>query len=639
METLVRQYSEYVANGLKNQNGQMHALVDNVERIGRTYRPLDDVSLKNEIAALRNELRLKGATFTRVCQSFAFVREIAERHLGMRHYNVQLMGGWALFNGMVAEMETGEGKTLTATLPACTAAMSGMPTHIITVNDYLAGRDASLMRPVYEAMGLSLGVIQHGMTPEARQLAYQCDVVYCTNKELVFDYLKDYLNQRQRPGPVAYALRRLSDNAGSRTKLNLQGLYFAIVDEADSVLIDEARTPLIISGSGDSNFEEEVYRQAIIFAEQMVEQEDFILNETEKQINLTELGQERLEGLTEYTGGFWKAARRREQLVTQALTALHLFHSDKHYLVSDGKVNIVDEYTGRLMADRSWERGLHQMIECKEGCEITIQKDTLARMTYQRFFRRYHLLAGMTGTAREVAKELSSVYRLQVVRIPTHNPLIRKGGTPRFFASEKEKMNAIVQRSAELHAVGRPVLIGTPTVEASEMLSRLLDEHGLVHRILNARQDEEEAEIITQAGQKGQITVATNMAGRGTDIQLGAEVEQLGGLHVIASERQGARRIDRQLFGRCGRQGDPGTFEGFSSFEDEVFKPYTASSLIMPVFKFLLRTGTPIGMLFCRLFSNHAQRKIEKKHFIMRRELLKHDESMERALAFSGEGE
>lgn len=636
LETLLRRCLGSLADRLKNQEGKSRSLVENVNRIGQSYGALDDTALGREIRGLKKKLRLKGATFARVCQSFALVREIAGRHLNIRHYDVQLMGGWALFNGMVAEMETGEGKTLTATLPACTAAMSGLPTHVITVNDYLAGRDASLMRPVYEAMDLSLGVIQHGMPPEERKEAYRCDVVYCTNKELVFDYLKDHLQQRQRPGQAAYPLQRLYDETVEN--LNLRGLYFGIVDEADSVLIDEARTPLVISGTGDSNFEEEVYRQAIDFAEQMVEDKDFNLDLTAKKVQLTDPGNERLEGLAEYSGGFWQARRRREQLVRQALTAIHIFHLDNDYIINDGKVSIVDEYTGRLMSDRSWEQGLHQMIECKEGCEITVQKDTLARMTYQRFFRRYHLLAGMTGTAREVTRELRSVYRLRVVRIPTHRPLIRKKEGAGFFISQKEKMDAIVQRTESLHGADQPVLIGSLTVENSEMLSALLDEHGLKHRILNARQDREEAEIISQAGQKGQITVATNMAGRGTDIQLGDDVEELGGLYVIGSEPHGARRIDRQLFGRCGRQGDPGSFEGFWSFEDEMFEPYL-DSLSMGVVKFLLRTGTSIGLVGCRMFGSHVQRRLEKKHFVIRRELLKHDESMAKALAFSGGGE
>ena len=611
-------------------------VLNRADEYGQELRGMDDAALQGEHRRVRQALSNRNWALATLGESFALTRELADRLLGQRHFEVQLFGGWIMLNGMVAEMGTGEGKTLTATLPACTMALAGVPVHIVTVNDYLAQRDASWMRPIYEAFGLTVGVITHGMSPVDRKQAYGCDVTYCTNKELVFDYLKDRLTFGRKPGDVQSAVCQLS-RQGESGQL-LRGLSFAIVDEADSVLIDEARTPLVISGQGDGNYEAQLYRQAVELASQLRQEDDFQLAEATREISLTGTGQMRLAQLVDGLEAVWNGRRRREELVVQALTALHLFHLDRDYLVRDGRVQIVDEFTGRVLADRSWERGLHQMVEVKEGCRPTAEKDTLARISYQRFFRRYHLLAGMTGTGREVTSELWSVYGLRVVSVPTNRPVQRKILPNRLHALREEKWQAVVERIADVHAQGRPVLVGTRSVETSEYLGGLLTAKGLPHRLLNARQDEDEAEIVGQAGQLGQITVATNMAGRGTDICLGPGVAELGGLHVIATEPHAARRIDRQLFGRSGRQGDPGSCELFAALEDEIMTPLYGEGRLLAVATIKAVNRSCVGWR-SRLLVRLAQRRIERRHFQMRAELLNFDEMNEQTMAFSGRRE
>jgi preprotein translocase subunit SecA len=539
---------------------------------------------------------------------------------------------------MVAEMRTGEGKTLAATLPACTMGLMGVPVHIITVNDYLARRDAGWMGPVYEGLGLTVGKIVSGMEFEQRRRAYRCDVTYCTNKEIAFDYLRDRLELGRRPGPIRMSLERLYDDDPQFDRLRLRGLCYGIVDEADSVLIDEARTPLIISGPGDSSYEAEVYRQAMNLAEGLESEADYHIDFPKRTVELTDDGKDHLEELGLELGGIWTGRLRREEMVRQALTAKHLFHLDKHYVVKRGRVQIVDEYTGRVMPGRSWERGLHQLIETKERCAVTTETETLARISYQRFFRRYLSLAGMTGTAREGAREFWSVYRLHVVNVPTHQPMILEGLPARVFRTAEEKWQAVARRIAELHALGRPILVGTRTVVDSEHLGQLLFDAGLTYRILNAKQDEEEAEIIAEAGQRNHITVATNMAGRGTDIKLGEGVAGLGGLHVIGTARHDAGRIDRQLFGRAGRQGDPGTFEMFVSLEDEILEAHPSRVLGFLGPQRLNPVSRPGRWLADRLFRN-CQRTAERRFYRARCDLLKMDENVDSALAFSGAGE
>ena len=624
---------------------RMRARLQHAERMvglvashGQSVEGLGDREIREASEGLRLPLRREGFREDLVARSFALVRQVAGRTLGERHFDVQLIGGRVLLNGMVAEMATGEGKTLVATLPACTAALAGIPVHVVTVNDYLAARDAEWMGPIYRALGLTVGVVTHGMDPEARRAAYACDVTYCTNKDIVFDYLRDRIVLGRQPGRIQLQLERLYGERARVRQLLLRGLYFAIVDEADSVLVDEARTPLIISGSTGDAPERPLYETALSLAGRLEFGSDFLIDGAARAVRLTPGGEARLDEMAESLNGVWAGRQRREELVRQALTARHLFVRDKHYLVRDDKVQIIDEYTGRVMADRAWEHGLHQLIEAKEGCPLTRRQDPLARISYQRFFRRYLRLAGMTGTAREVAGELWSVYRLAVVSVPTNRPLQRHGFPDRVHHTEEEKWRAVVERIANIHRGGRPILVGTRSVAASEHLSNLLTAAGLPHQVLNARQDREEAEVIAQAGEPGRITVATNIAGRGTDIRLAPGIAEIGGLHVIATERHEARRIDRQLFGRCGRQGDPGSYEAFVSLDDEIVTVYGAR-LWRGLGTLAARSGRPVSPGIALLVFGRGQRTAERLHSRMRRDLLKMDEHLDSTLAFSGRRE
>jgi preprotein translocase subunit SecA len=638
LDRLAASAAGLVVRWAANRAPRWEGLVAPVARHGRTLEDRSGEELRQAAGDLRLRLRREGYRVELVARAFALVREAAGRGLGQRHFDVQLMGGWILLSGTVAEMEPGEGKTLTATLPACTSALAGIPVHIITVNDYLASRDAEWMGPIYRALGLSVGLVTHGMDPEARRAAYACDVTYCTNKEVAFDYLKDRIVLGPQPSRVQLQVERLYGDDARVRRLLHRGLYYAIVDEADSVLIDEARTPLIISGGSGEVPEQHLYQTALSLAAELHPGREFVIEERERMVSLTPAGQARLEEAARSLGGLWNGRRRREELVRRALTAQRLFLRDQHYLVRNGKVQIIDEFTGRLMPDRSWEHGLHQAIEAKEGCQPTARTDPLARISYQRFFRRYLRLAGMTGTAREVAGELWSVYRLAVVSVPTNRPVARRGHRDGVYRTAAAKMEAVVSRIASLHHAGRPVLVGTRSVAASEQLSGLLTARGLPHQVLNARQDREEARVIAQAGEAGRITVATNMAGRGTDIRLAAGVAALGGLHVIATERHEASRIDRQLFGRCGRQGDPGSHEMIVSLEDELATVY-GGRLARWLGLMTRRPRDGPVRLASRVVLRLAQRAAERLHSRMRRDLLKIDEHLESMLAFSGRGE
>jgi preprotein translocase subunit SecA len=599
-----------------------------------SVRTLAERPFRDTADALRAPLQAEGFRDELVARAFALVREAAWRTVGERHRDVQLIGGSALLDGLVAEMETGEGKTLTATLPAATAALAGLPVHVVTVNDYLARRDAEWMGPIYRALGVSVGVVVHGMDARARRAAYACDVTYCTNKELAFDYLRDRIVLGHRSDRLQLRLERLDGDTARTARLVLRGLHYAIVDEADSVLVDEARTPLVISGPGDLGLERRVYEQALALADRLDRDHDFRVEAREGQVVLTGRGQQRLDEFARPLGGIWIGRLRREHLVRQALAARHLFRRDQHYLVSDdGKVSIIDEFTGRLMPDRSWELGLHQLIEAKEGCAPTTTHDTLARISYQRFFRRYLRLAGMTATAREIGAELWAVYGLAMIRVPTARPLRRQALPDRVFARSAHRWSAVVKRVADVQRSGRPVLIGTRSVSASEELSALLTGAGVRHRVLNARQDRQEAELIALAGQARQVTVATNMAGRGTDIRLGPGVADAGGLHVVATERHEARRIDRQLFGRTGRQGDPGTFEAIVSLEDELVARHVGVARKLAAA--LARPDGSVPRTIARLVVRRAQRVAERLHARARRDLVRVDEQLETALAFS----
>ena len=614
------------------------AIVRAVGRLEAKYQALDLEGLREQARELKRSLRREGLRDDLVAEAFGLIRETAGRLLGMRHFDVQLRGGWIMLNGMIAEMNTGEGKTLTATLPACTAALAGIPVHVITVNDYLVERDCEIMRPVYEALGVTVAAATAEMEPNQRRAAYAADVVYVTNKTLVFDYLRDRILLATGSSSLHLRLEKLYGTDARSRRLLLRGLHYAIVDEADSVLIDEARTPLIISHEVSSGDEALVAAQALDLARQMEIGRDFVIVIAERRVALTEGGHSRIVELCKALGGVWAGAMRREELVTQALTALNLFQRDDHYLVREGKIQVIDEHTGRVMADRSWGQGLHQLIEAKEGLEITPRKESLARISYQRFFRRYLRLSGMTGTAAEVVGELGSVYGLAVVRVPPHRPSRRTYRRDRIFSTEREKWQCIAGRVAELNRKGVPVLLGTRSVASSEIASSLLTERGLEHNMLSAKQDEEEANVVAAAGEKGRITIATNMAGRGTDIKLAPGVDELGGLHVILSERHEAGRIDRQLIGRCGRQGDPGQAEAILSLEDPMLEPYRGGPL-----ELLARGVAVFGNFLAgpalRAWIRYAQYRTERAQSRIRRNLLKSDKQLGDILSFSGRPE
>ena len=618
---------------------RLREFVRKVDRYTGRLAALSEQELQQSARKAGYRLRRDGLSAAGVAPAFALIREMAGRILNMRHFDSQLMGGWVIINGLLAEMDTGEGKTLTVTLPAATLALAGIRVHVITVNDYLAERDASLMTPLYHALGLSVGSIVEQSTPQQRREAYACDITYCSNKQITFDYLRDRMLLGDRPGSIRLELESLC--AGEQDKeagLLLRGLSFAIVDEADSVMIDEARTPLILSRELPSEQDEETFHQALSLIQALEQGRDFHIDRNERELFLTDKGRQRAEELAAPLGGVWAGRRRREALLKQALSAEYLFYRDRHYLVQDDEVRIVDEYTGRIMKDRSWEQGLHQMIEAKEGCTITGQRETLSRISYQRFFRRYMGLAGTTGTARETAQELHSVYGLQVVAVPTHQPSRRRSKGQRIFRTRQAKWQAVLHRIEKLRARGRPILVGTRSVEDSEQVSALLTENGLPHQVLSARQDKGEAEIISQAGKVGCITVATNMAGRGTDIPLGKGVVELGGLHVIATQRNEARRIDRQLFGRCGRQGDPGSYEMMLSFEDELVIDFYGPRGARSLCRILAWPLPPVSFL-ARAAMRFPQWAMEQRHRRMRKVFQQMDDQLETLLAFSGRRE
>jgi preprotein translocase subunit SecA len=622
-------------SGLRHQRSER--LVQQVEDREDELTHLTDQRLRETAGELRGRLLVGSSNEEPIASAFALAREAARRHTQMRHFPVQLLGGAAMIDGAVAEMQTGEGKSLTALLPAVAAALMGRPVHIVTVNDYLARRDAEQFRCAFNALGLTVGLIEHGQQHEERRQAYGCDITYCTNKELVFDYLRDRLAlgvRRARARLLVDELFKTRATAGQQPSLLLRGLHFAIVDEADSVLIDEARTPLILSGmQGEDEGNAGVYETALDFARQLAAGEDYRLRASEKAMRLTAQGERRVAELASGLPGLWAIRRARDEIVQQALTALHLFRRDVQYIVAQGKVQIVDEYTGRVMPDRSWERGLHQLIEAKESCTITERHHTLARITYQRFFRRYLHLCGMTGTAIETAGELRAVYGLRVVRIATNRPLRRTNLGTRVFPTAELKWKAVVGSVNAATRKGRAVLIGTRSVGASEHVGELLHKAGLQPVILNARQDRQEAEIVAGAGQPSRVTVATNMAGRGTDIQLHPAVSAAGGLHVILTEYHESQRIDRQLFGRAGRQGDPGSYETIVALDDELFQRFSRKQLLQLIARAARHKKIPnvIG----RGLRAQSQSAAERVHARARRNTLMEDDRLNRSLGFA----
>ncbi|MGN6323717.1 MAG: hypothetical protein ACTHNE_18510 [Dyella sp.] len=590
-----------------------------------------DVQLRDALREIAQRMHRQGFNDRLLAEAFALIREASRRTLGMRHHDVQLLAGRALLQGRLAEMSTGEGKTLAATLATCAAAATGAAVHVVTVNDYLAERDAQHNRALFDFLGLSAGVVLQDMPVPDRRKAYACDITYVSNKELTFDYLKDCIAL----GEISLTQQRLRQFAGSMRSEPpiLRGLHFAIIDEADSVLIDEASTPLIISETLPDDLAPAIYAQSVALAQALQADVDYIKG-ARRDIWLTERGKQRVREITAEHGGLWRSPLWRDEFMQKALSAVHCFARDQHYILAEGKVQIVDESTGRVMPDRTWERGLHQMIESKEGCDITGQRRTLAQITYQRFFGRYLLLSGMTGTAQEVATEVKQTYGLPVTRIPTHKPSRRKRLADRICADSAKRWREVARRAMELAAQGRAVLVGTRSVEASETLGRLFDHEGVAHILLNARQDKSEADIVAEAGQPGRITVATNMAGRGTDIKLAAQVEAHGGLHVILTEFHESARVDRQLFGRCARQGDPGTTEAIISVDDELFLRF-APPASRRLLAWLVRDMRHSERWF-RRWVTYVQDRAERHYRKQRVETMRRDAGWVRALGFVG---
>ena len=599
---------------------RLRAQVDRIEKLEPEIHNLGAARFQEAVHEVRDLARLGRLTGAMEDRAVALVREAALRALGMRPFPVQLMGALAMTEGAVAEMATGEGKTLTASLAASLWAWAGRPVHVITVNDYLVQRDAEEMGPVYKMLGLKVGYTIHESTSQDRFEHYRRDVVYTTSKELVADFLRDQIKLGTLRNSTQTGVGMML-NGPSAQGLLVPGLWRVIVDEADSLMVDEGVTPLIISNSPDEDANASYFKAAYELALKLEKDKDFTVDKTVRQCELTARGQRRLEEISE-DSNFWKGRRRREELTQQALTAQYCFIKDEQYLVNDNKVMIIDEFTGRIMKDRSWRHGLHQAIEVKENARITADKENLARLSFQRFFRQYYHICGMTGTAWESASELWQIYQRPIVRIPTNRPCIRVHLPVMMYDTADQKWTAVVERVAELHEKGVPVLIGTRSVWASEEVSKRLTEKGLVHRVLNATQTKVEAEIVAQAGQRGQITVATNMAGRGTDIKLAKGVADLGGLHVISTEPHGSGRVDRQLFGRAARQGDPGCAQLFCCAEDDVFIRHA---------NHLRKAWRAIGA--ARLIKI-AQNRAERLARFNRKEVLKNDDWMDEMLPF-----
>ncbi len=613
------------------------ALLARAERIARESEALlalDDAALDARCVDIRTRLMRQGLSDALADECFALIREVTGRELGMRHFPVQLMGGLVMLNGGLAEMGTGEGKTITALLPAVTAAMARMPVHVFTVNDYLTERDAEKMMPVYRRFGLEVGLILHGQETPERRAAYRADVVYGTNKEITFDYLRDQTALGPHRGAARRLIRELL-GAGRGEPLIMRGLHFAVVDEADSIFIDEARTPLILSAESPAN-DDGLYLVALELARRLEEGRHYRIKEADRAVELTERGQRKVEELAQgLPHTRWRIRQAREEIASQALAALRLYQRDRDYIVAEDKVQIVDESTGRVMADRSWEGGLHQLIETKEEVELSGTRNTMARITYQRFFRRYLRLSGMSGTVRETAGELWADYGLKVAVVPRNRPNLREDRGHSLYRDAPSKWTAAAEavRTVRRDENMRPVLVGTRSVADSEAVAAALDAAGIPYRVLNARQDAEEAAIVAAAGQLGAVTVATNMAGRGTDIELSKEAHAAGGLHVILTAFHDTPRIDRQLEGRAGRQGDPGSTQAITAIDDELYTLFVprAANMLAGSAKSWPVTGRRADML-----RRLAQSAAERRHAAVRRQTEVSEEKLQKTMAFSG---
>ncbi|MBQ4615936.1 MAG: preprotein translocase subunit SecA [Mailhella sp.] len=597
--------------GTRNER-YLRSLRPNVKKINAlepAMQELTDEQLPEKLAEYREAVQSGERTLDSVlCEVFALVREASRRVMGMRHYDVQLIGGMVLHAGKISEMKTGEGKTLVATLAVVLNALSGKGVHVVTVNDYLARRDAEWMGRLYNFLGLSVGVIVHGLDDEQRKAAYACDITYGTNNEFGFDYLRDNMK--------FYA-----------EQLVQRGHNFAIVDEVDSILIDEARTPLIISGASDESTE--LYKAMDAVVRHLQATEHFTIDEKAKTAMLTDAGVAFCEQMLNIENLFDPGSISFQHHILQSLKAHHCFKRDVDYIVSpEKKVVIVDEFTGRLMAGRRYSDGLHQALEAKEGVAIEAENQTLASITFQNYFRMYDKLAGMTGTAQTEAVEFDQIYNLETITIPTNKPMIRKDMPDFIYRTQREKYLAIVEAIKELHASGQPVLVGTISIETSELLSAMLKKERVPHAVLNAKHHAEEAAIVAQAGQRGHVTIATNMAGRGTDIVLGEGVKELGGLHILGTERHESRRIDNQLRGRSGRQGDPGSSRFYLSLEDNLMRIFGSERISGLMEKLGMKEGEPIENRMVSKAIENAQKRVEGHNFEIRKTLLDYDNVM-----------
>ena len=588
---------------------RIQAVVEEINDWENKIKPLTDGELKGKTQEFKGRI-LEGASLDDILpEAFAVVREASWRTLEMRHFDAQMIGGIVLHEGKIAEMKTGEGKTLMATLPVYLNALEGKGVHVVTVNDYLATRDSEWMGTVYKFLGLSVGMIYHDIPEEERKAAYSCDVLYGTNNEFGFDYLRDNMKF-------------------SKEQMVQRDLNFGIIDEVDNILIDEARTPLIISGPAEESTDK--YYKVNKLVPSLKKEKHYTIDEKARTASLTEEGIAKMEKDLNIENLYDPANIETLHCLNQAVKAHGIFKNEVDYVVRDGEVIIIDEFTGRMMNGRRYSDGLHQALEAKEGVNIENENQTLASITFQNYFRMYKKLAGMTGTADTEAEEFMSIYKLEVVVVPTNRPMIREDHPDVIYRTEKEKFDAVIEEIRELNKISRPVLVGTISIEKSELLSKKLKKYGIKHNVLNAKHHEKEAEIISQAGQPNAVTIATNMAGRGTDIVLGEGIPELGGLHILGTERHESRRIDNQLRGRSGRQGDKGSSRFFLCLEDDLLRIFGSDKISPLMARLGMENGQPIEHSMVSKAVANAQRKVEAHNFDIRKHVLEYDDVMNR---------
>ena len=588
---------------------RIQAAVEEINDWENKIKPLTDGELKGKTQEFKGRI-LEGASLDDILpEAFAVVREASWRTLEMRHFDAQMIGGIVLHEGKIAEMKTGEGKTLMATLPVYLNALEGKGVHVVTVNDYLATRDSEWMGTVYKFLGLSVGMIYHDIPEEERKAAYSCDVLYGTNNEFGFDYLRDNMKF-------------------SKEQMVQRDLNFGIIDEVDNILIDEARTPLIISGPAEESTDK--YYKVNKLVPSLKKEKHYTIDEKARTASLTEEGIAKMEKDLNIENLYDPANIETLHCLNQAVKAHGIFKNEVDYVVRDGEVIIIDEFTGRMMNGRRYSDGLHQALEAKEGVNIENENQTLASITFQNYFRMYKKLAGMTGTADTEAEEFMSIYKLEVVVVPTNRPMIREDHPDVIYRTEKEKFDAVIEEIRELNKINRPVLVGTISIEKSELLSKKLKKYGIKHNVLNAKHHEKEAEIISQAGQPNAVTIATNMAGRGTDIVLGEGIPELGGLHILGTERHESRRIDNQLRGRSGRQGDKGSSRFFLCLEDDLLRIFGSDKISPLMARLGMENGQPIEHSMVSKAVANAQRKVEAHNFDIRKHVLEYDDVMNR---------